>query len=146
MFTVVYSRAGNFLANKKVTQPTYPCITEIFHGINFCPCCKDHHRLYVIIKTGQKSSWEKNIAHESRGWKGPKFSSGKFSGYVHVCNNISWFSYWNFTLSFRMRAFESGVLVVQSLSHSEEAVKEDSHRLVCSLSYKSYLVSSPGQG
>lgn len=30
----------------------------------------------------------------------------------------------------RLRVFESGVLVVQSLSHSEEAVTEESHKLV----------------
>ncbi len=33
-------------------------------------------------------------------------------------------------LGFRLRVFESGVLVVQSLSHSEEAIIKESERLV----------------
>ena len=36
-----------------VVTVTQPCITEIFHGINFHPCGKDHHRVYVIINMGQ---------------------------------------------------------------------------------------------
>ena len=31
----------------------------------------------------------------------------------------------------RLRMFESGVLVVQSLSHSEEAIIQESEKLVC---------------
>ena len=48
----VYHRTKNFLQDK--ISPNPPTITEIVSRIIFHPCSKDHHRLYVIINTGQK--------------------------------------------------------------------------------------------
>ena len=56
-----------------------------FSGIDFCPCGKDCHRLYVIINSGQKM-WDKKFAHENGGEKkAKKISPGKnFQLYVNV--------------------------------------------------------------
>ena len=57
-----------FTGQKFLPNPaSYLCVAEIFSGINFCPCGKGHHRLYVFINTRQKKLWDKNFAHESRG-------------------------------------------------------------------------------
>ena len=42
-----------FSLDKNLTKPSYHCIAEIFGGINFRQCGKDHI-LFVIINTGQK--------------------------------------------------------------------------------------------
>ena len=48
----------NTIQLKFLTQispnPATVAFTEIFSGINFRPCGKDHHRLHVIISTEQK--------------------------------------------------------------------------------------------
>ena len=47
-------------------HPTH--LWQILHGIqcNFCPCSKDHHRLYIIWLT-----WDKDIVYmiKCKGWK-----------------------------------------------------------------------------
>ena len=53
-----YCTAESFCSMRIISPNvlSYPCITEIFSRINFCPCgCgKGCHRLYVIINEGRK--------------------------------------------------------------------------------------------
>ena len=44
----------NFFAGQKFRP-----FTEIFHGIDFYPCGKDHHRFYAIINMEQKNLRDK---------------------------------------------------------------------------------------
>ena len=76
-YNIVYSQKSSL--NKNFTQPTYmyPCFTEIFRGINLCPCGKNHHRHYVIINIGQ-NLLETNFTHQRRGKKVKIFSGQKF--------------------------------------------------------------------
>ena len=75
----VYCTAKNFHWSRTKNSPNPPSTlvsTEIFHGIKFCPCCKDRHRHCVVINMGGKSR-DKSFAHESRVQDGKKFLKEK---------------------------------------------------------------------
>ena len=76
--SVIYCRAENFHWTKFLPNPaSYLCVAEIFSGINFRPCGKSHHRLYVFINMGQKICGIKISPMRAGGEKGKKFSSGE---------------------------------------------------------------------
>ena len=62
------------------THTSYLCITDIlnFSWIEFHQCGKDAIGFQcVVINIGQKNSWDKNFAHESREWKRKKNTPGE---------------------------------------------------------------------
>ena len=52
------------------------------HGINFCPCSIDLHRLYVIINTGQKFCGIKISPMRAGGEEGENYLQVKISSYT----------------------------------------------------------------
>ena len=88
----------------KNSQPTCPCITEIFHGINFHPCSKDCHRLYVIINMGQKVHRIKNSHMKVKvgDEEGKNFLQAKISSYevvlFYFIHNIPRYADWRLLL------------------------------------------------
>ena len=88
----------SFSLDKNLAQPTYPCITEIFSRMNFHLCSKDHHRLYVIINTGQKIHGIKisPMTISTRGKKRQKFSQGEY--FWLYSSIIAIVEYWTLTV------------------------------------------------
>ena len=71
MLYILYCQ--KFSLDRNFTQPTYPCITEIFSGITFWLRGKDYYMLYVIVIKAKKFHEIKNSTHESRGGGGENF-------------------------------------------------------------------------
>ena len=73
-----------FLLDKNFTNPSYPCITEIFTGIKFRQWGKGQHIFCVIINTGQKIHGIKILPTQAGGKIGENFLLAKLFGYTVV--------------------------------------------------------------
>ena len=71
-----------FSLDKHFANPSYPCITEIFTGINFRQCGKGRHILCVIINTGQKIHRIKISPMQAGGEIGETFLLAKIFSYT----------------------------------------------------------------
>ena len=67
-----------------LSPATIAYIREIFSGIVFWPCGKDHHRLYEIVNMGQEICGIKISPMRAGGEKGKNFLHAKISGYTVV--------------------------------------------------------------